>query len=564
MTQTFFDLGVCPELVDALDAQGITTPFPIQTAALPDALAGRDVLGRGRTGSGKTIAFVLPIVQRLAASGSRQRFGKPRALILVPTRELAVQVHEVVKSLGKPLGLTSLTVFGGVSQVPQVRKLAQGVDVCVATPGRLEDLIEQGHLDLSQVRITVVDEADLMSDMGFLPPVTRIMEQVPSDGQRMLFSATLDNDVDTLVRQFLHDPVDYHVDDDQPTPTMDQRIFMVNRDNKMEVLRDLVRGEGKTLAFTRTRLDAERLVHYLKAAGIEALDIHGNLSQAVRQRHLDAFSQGRARVLVATDIAARGIHVDDIALVVHVDPPQDPKAFLHRSGRTARAGQKGIVVTLCTRDQNRKVRAMLKAARISAASKIVAPGDAIIEQIRGPIAEPLPKISWDAPSKPRGTSRSKALTSRGPVRHPATAAGAAINDRRDDQAEAEQRPEPQRETRRGQGPRDRQEDRPVRSTGQTRVDRRGRDDDRPASGRARRPAEPQGDRRRATGEPTKEVRRTERGDRPDNPWGRPPARQGAKRGQKTRTHVEVTTHGQRPAKKGKRSAKAATQPWKRR
>ncbi len=383
---TFAALGVRPPLVRALADRGITTAFPIQAASLPDSLAGRDVLGRGRTGSGKTVAFALPLLERLLSSDRRRTRGRPRALVLVPTRELAVQVNETVEHLARAVGLTSMTVFGGVRYTGQTRRLERGVDVVVATPGRLEDLLEQGVMTLDAVEVIVLDEADLMADMGFLPAVTRVLAAAGS-GQRMLFSATLDDDVASLVEEYLTDPLVHSVEPDETEPDAVHYLFLVRHDNKALVLRELLAGGGRTLAFTRTRFGAERLAQQLNEAGIPAADLHGNLRQAVRQRHLASFADGSVSVLVATDIAARGIHVDDIGLVVHVDPPNDPKAFLHRSGRTARAGSSGTVVTLATKSQNSLVRAMMGHAKIKPTQVVAAPGLDIIAEVRAPRVE---------------------------------------------------------------------------------------------------------------------------------------------------------------------------------
>jgi superfamily II DNA/RNA helicase len=391
---TFDALGVPAPLVEVLAADGITAPFPIQVATLPDTLAGRDVLGRGRTGSGKTLAFSLPLVARLAASDSRRQPKRPRALVLVPTRELANQVLAVVDPLARAFGLRATTVFGGVGQNPQVQALAAGVDVVIACPGRLEDLIGQGHADLSAVEITVLDEADHMADLGFLPAVRRLLDRTPKGGQRLLFSATLDNGVDVLVTRYLSGPTTHSVDPAvAPVSTMAHHVFQVAAADKAEVVRQLASGLGRSVLFTRTKHQAKKLARQLTAAGVPAVDLHGNLSQNARERNLEAFSSGRTRVLCATDIAARGIHVDDVALVVHVDPPAEHKAYLHRSGRTARAGAGGTVVTLCTPDQAGEVRTLARQARITPVVSAVRPGAQEITALTGPAApyvEPEP------------------------------------------------------------------------------------------------------------------------------------------------------------------------------
>ena len=362
---SFADLGVPARLIDALAPQGITDPTPIQTATLPDSLAGRDVLGRGRTGSGKTYAFLLPMVARLA-DGPKARPKAPRALILAPTRELVGQIVESLEPLLAPTGLTVRTVFGGVGQNPQVEALRKGVDILVACPGRLEDLIKQGHCTLGSIEITVIDEADHMADLGFLPGVRRILAATPRNGQRLFFSATLDKAVDALVKQFLTNPVTHEADSAQsPVATMTHHVLHIERDHRLAVLTDLTSAPGRTVVFTRTKHGAKGLARQLNREGVPAVELHGNLGQNARTRNLDAFHAGDATVLVATDIAARGIHVDDVTLVIHADPPSEHKAYLHRSGRTARAGNEGVVVTLMTSDQTKDVRDLTRAAGIN-------------------------------------------------------------------------------------------------------------------------------------------------------------------------------------------------------
>ncbi|HUR13072.1 MAG TPA: DEAD/DEAH box helicase [Mycobacteriales bacterium] len=382
---SFADLGVPAALCAVLDAQGIAMPFPIQAATLPDTLAGRDVLGRGRTGSGKTLAFSLPLVARLA--GGRRHPRQARSLVLVPTRELANQVLAVVAPLAKAQGLTTAVVFGGVGQNPQVKALAPGVDVLIACPGRLEDLIGQGHADLSAVEVTILDEADHMADLGFLPAVKRLLDRTPKKGQRMLFSATLDNGVDVLVKRYLDRPTTHSVDPAvAQVSTMTHHVFAVSAADKAQVVHELASGLGRSLLFLRTKHTAKKLAKQLTAAGIPAVELHGNLSQGVRERNLAEFTAGETRVLVATDIAARGIHVDDVALVVHVDPPTEHKAYLHRSGRTARAGAGGTVVTVALPDQARDVKALAKQAGIAPTTRTVRPGDPAIAALAGPAA----------------------------------------------------------------------------------------------------------------------------------------------------------------------------------
>ncbi|MCR6033829.1 DEAD/DEAH box helicase [Nocardioides sp. zg-579] len=361
----FTTLGVPADLTAVLADRGITEPTPIQAKTLPDSLAGRDVLGRGRTGSGKTYAFLLPLVARLAASGRPATARKPRALVLAPTRELVGQIEEALKPLADAAGLTTMTVFGGVGQNPQVRSLRSGVDILLACPGRLEDLIGQGHCDLGAVEVTVLDEADHMADLGFLPAVRRLLDATPSRGQRLLFSATLDKAIDVLVKRFLHEPVVHQADSAQsPVSAMDHHVLHLNREHRLPVLVDLASAPGRTVVFTRTKHGAKALTRQLNKSGVPTVELHGNLSQNARTRNMEAFHTGKASTLVATDIAARGIHVDDVTLVVHADPPAEHKAYLHRSGRTARAGAAGTVVTLMTDEQVRDVRDLTRAAGI--------------------------------------------------------------------------------------------------------------------------------------------------------------------------------------------------------
>ena len=412
---TFADLGVPAPIVSALRNAGVEQPFPIQSATLPDSLAGRDVLGRGRTGSGKTIAFAIPTVTALAATSGRRRPSRPRALILVPTRELANQVTEVIRPLAKAMGLRHCAIYGGVGQNPQVNTLRAGVDIVVACPGRLEDLIAQGHCRLDDVEVTVLDEADHMADLGFLPAVRRLMDATPREGQRLLFSATLDNGIDVLVKRFLDRPVVHSVDPAvAPVATMTHHIFAVTSADKATVVRELAAGRDRSLLFMRTKHGAKKLAQQLTKSGIPAVELHGNLSQGARERNLAAFADGSTTVLVATDIAARGIHVDDIALVVHVDPPAEHKAYLHRSGRTARAGAEGVVVTMMTPDQVADVKALTKAASISPTVTRVAPGHEAITGLVGEAAEyvtPAP-IVVRAPQQAPAPRRSGAPSGR--------------------------------------------------------------------------------------------------------------------------------------------------------
>ena len=379
---TFEALGVPAPLVAVMAASGIDAPFPIQAATLPDALAGRDVLGKGRTGSGKTLAFVLPVLTRLAASGTTTRPGRPRALVLAPTRELAAQIDAIAAPLARRLGLRTCTVFGGVGPGPQIKALRAGVDLVIACPGRLGDHIGEGHANLGSVEITVLDEADHMADLGFLPVVKKLLDQTPAGGQRMLFSATLDRGVDVLVRRYLRQPVTHSV---EPTAesvgVMDHHVLHVEAADRFGVLADLAAAPGRTMIFTRTKHGAKKLTRQLVQAGVPTVELHGNLTQNARTRNLAMFSDGTAPTLVATDIAARGIHVDEVALVVHADPPVEHKAYLHRSGRTARAGSGGTVVTLMTDAQVADVRDLTRKAGIRPTTSRVGPGDPLLTRL---------------------------------------------------------------------------------------------------------------------------------------------------------------------------------------
>ncbi|MCA0295187.1 MAG: DEAD/DEAH box helicase [Actinobacteria bacterium] len=419
---SFAELGLPDQLASALASQGIDNPFPIQSATLPDTLAGRDVLGRGRTGSGKTLAFALPLVARLAhlvPSGAsieaRTRPGAPRALVLAPTRELANQILATVEPLARVAGLSVMTVFGGVSQSRQVQQLRRGADIVVATPGRLEDLMEQRHVRLDAVAVTVLDEADHMADLGFLPAVTRILAATPSGGQRMLFSATLDRGVDKLVKRFLSQPLVHSVDGaESPVAAMTHHVFLVgDAGTKREVVTTLASGTARRLLFTRTKHQARKLARELTASGIPAVELHGNLSQNARERGLAAFANGEVRVMVATDIAARGIHVDGVDLVVHVDPPAEHKAYLHRSGRTARAGQQGDVITLVLPEQRRDFQALARAAKISAQPSSVKAGDAQVVALAGRQADRVAVQDMPAAAASRNPDASAGVRGRG-------------------------------------------------------------------------------------------------------------------------------------------------------
>ncbi|MEV4516971.1 DEAD/DEAH box helicase [Dactylosporangium sp. NPDC049525] len=407
---TFADLGVPAPLVAVLAANGVTEPFPIQTATLPDAIAGRDVLGRGRTGSGKTYAFVLPVLIRLAASRARnpRRPGRPRALVLVPTRELATQVEAAMAPLAQALQLRTQVVFGGVGANPQISALRAGIDVLVACPGRLDDHVRSGHARLDDIEVTVLDEADHMADLGFLPVVRRLLDATPSNAQRLLFSATLDAGVDVLVRRYLTDPVTHSVDPVAAPPVdMTHHVLHLRDEDRFPVLVELTAAPGRTVVFTRTKRGAKTLAKKLVAAGVPAVELHGNLAQNARDRNLTAFSDGSARTLVATDIAARGIHVDDVALVIHADPPAEHKAYLHRSGRTARAGASGTVITLMTDKQTGDVRQLAREAGIKPTITKLRPGDQLLTELapgkrtfQEPPAEPVA-----VPRQGRGRAR---------------------------------------------------------------------------------------------------------------------------------------------------------------
>jgi superfamily II DNA/RNA helicase len=438
----FQALGVPAPLATILADAGITEPFPIQAATLPDTLAGRDVLGRGRTGSGKTLAFALPIVARLAADHdpAQRRPGRPRALILAPTRELVAQINQTVMTLTRPYRIRTATVFGGVSAGPQMTAFRNGVDIVIACPGRLEDHLGQGNLRLDDVEITVLDEADHMADLGFLPGVKRILDRTPKGSQRMLFSATLDNGIDVLVKRYLDAPVTHSVDSEQsPVDAMEHHVLHVDSGDRVGVLVDLASAPGRTMIFTRTKYRAKQLTKQLVANGVPAVEMHGNLTQNVRTRNLAAFSEGRATALVATDIAARGIHVDDVSLVIHADPPVEHKAYLHRSGRTARAGAEGTVVTLATQEQRREVKQLTHKAGIKPTITAARVGDAVLttlapgDRSRLTAAEiatalPAPVVQQSSSKRPAGSrpgGAKKPSGARKPTcqKRPATAGG---------------------------------------------------------------------------------------------------------------------------------------------
>ncbi len=428
---SFAQLGLPDRLVSLLARRGMDAPFAIQARALPDALAGRDVLGRGQTGSGKTLAFGLPTIVRLLA-GPRRTPNRPRALVLVPTRELAQQVHDALAPLAQPIDLKLATVYGGASMGRQIDQLRRGVDLVIATPGRLQDLIEQGECKLDAIEITVLDEADHMADLGFLPAVTALLDLTPSTSQRMLFSATLDRGVDKLVRSYLRDPAVHAVAaSSSPVALMDHQVWAVTHDAKPALAAEIAARPARTLFFVRTKHGADRLAMQLRQSGVEAGAIHGNLTQGARKRALDDFATGHARVLVATDVAARGIHVDDVDLVVHYDPPADHKDYLHRSGRTARAGAAGTVLSFVLSDQVRDHQRMRESIGIETNAVAVTAGHPAVrvvaesgdEIVLGPrMSQPRERSSSGRPRSPYAGSRSSgAYTGRTGTPRPASA-----------------------------------------------------------------------------------------------------------------------------------------------
>ncbi|MFF3670398.1 DEAD/DEAH box helicase [Microtetraspora malaysiensis] len=401
----FASLGLPRPLVTGLARDGITEPFPIQSAAIPDVLAGHDVLGRGQTGSGKTLAFGLPTMARIA--GERALPKRPLAIVLVPTRELALQVADTLEPLGRGLSLRTRTVVGGMSMGRQIESLRRGVEIIVATPGRLTDLMEQGECSLQDVQVTVLDEADHMCDLGFFPVVSAILNATPSDGQRLLFSATLDGDVDKLVQKFLTDPVTHSLAPAASSvATMEHHLLQVHRDDKVDVTAEIANREGRTILFVRTQHGVDRVVKQLARVGVRAGGLHGGKRQNQRTRILGEFREGNVKVLVCTDVAARGIHVDDVSLVLHVDPPMDHKSYLHRGGRTARAGESGSVVTLVMPNERRSTDAMTRRAGITPSRHRVRPGDEVLAEVAGarqPSGEAIPVWEPDVrkPLRPR-------------------------------------------------------------------------------------------------------------------------------------------------------------------
>ena len=557
---TFADLGLPSVLVDELASQGILAPFPIQQATIADALSGRDTLGRGRTGSGKTLAFCLPMLTRLHESNKpRDRF-RPRAVILVPTRELANQVRDVLVPLADALGMRTATVYGGVSYTGQINAMRNGVDIVVACPGRFIDLMESGQIELDAVECTILDEADHMAELGFLEHVTRILEKTPREGQRLLFSATLDRGIDKLVRKFLQNPVTHEVESTEENEAqMTHYFFQVTQGNRFDIIADLCAAPGRALVFTRTKHGARKLAAALVENGVPAVELHGDLSQAVRARNLAALSAGKVDTLVATDIAARGIHVDDIALVIHADPPEEHKAFLHRSGRTARAGAEGTVITMVTENMRRHTKRLAKDAGIDPIMKTVVKGDPILTEIAPGERElkEMPNLEERRPQRGGGGSRSG-----GPRRGGSKFGGGGQRRDRDDRGprgDRDSRPSfRDRDDRGSRGDRDSRpsfgdrdsrpsfrdrDDRPARTGG---GDFRGRDDRAPRGDRDSRPSFRDRDDRPARGPRTgggdfrgRDDRAPRgagddrpRGPRPDSRGGRPAGPRGASAGRK--------------------------------
>ncbi|RVW03228.1 DEAD/DEAH box helicase [Rhodococcus spongiicola] len=420
---SFAQLGLPTTLVHSLGREGISTPFPIQAAAIPDILAGRDVLGRGPTGSGKTLAFGLPLLVRLTGAASRP--GRPRGIVLVPTRELATQIEASLDASAVALGLRMAAIVGGVPLKAQATRLGRGVDLLVATPGRLADHLGRDTVRLDDVAITVVDEADHMAELGFLPQVTEILDQTPRSAQRLLFSATLDGEVDTLVARYLHDPVTHATAAAvAAVDTMAHHVLHVPREIKWDTVARIAARNGRTLLFVRTKAGVDRLTDELRTAGVNAAGLHGDKPQGHRTRVLTGFADGTVPVLVATDVAARGIHVDDVSLVVHVDPPTEPKAYLHRAGRTARAGESGVVVTVVTEDERAAAAKVMRAAGVEADPPLPVGGKdrrwATVTGAREPSRTPVPEQTPETPPRadqtrnPRG--RGNGFRSRGDQR----------------------------------------------------------------------------------------------------------------------------------------------------
>ncbi len=420
----FAALGLAPRLVQRLARDGITEPFPIQAATIPDALAGKDVLGRGQTGSGKTLGFGLPVLTRLA--GGHTESLRPRGLVLVPTRELAMQVHDALEPLAHVMNIKVKLVAGGLPYAKQIDALRRSVDLVIATPGRMIDLCEQGVADLGAVEVAVLDEADHMCDLGFLPAVTTLLDMTPADGQRLLFSATLDGGVDTIVRGYLKDPVTHSTDEARASvTTMEHHVLVIEPAHKQSLTAELASRDGRTIIFVRTKLGADRVAGQLRDKGVLAAALHGGLTQGARNRTLDQFKDGSVPVLVATDVAARGIHVDDVGLVVQADPAADHKDYLHRAGRTARAGGSGHVVTLVLPHQRRGMMRLTDSAGVDAQPVRVRPGDHVVTGLTGGAKPSGYAVTLPAPKKPeRGGFKGKRYDGNRPRR------GSGSDDRR--------------------------------------------------------------------------------------------------------------------------------------
>ncbi|WP_239137617.1 DEAD/DEAH box helicase [Sphaerisporangium rufum] len=450
-------LGLPRPLVTALARQGINSPFPIQRATIPDILAGRHVLGRGQTGSGKTLAFGLPTMTRIAGTKAAPR--RPLAVVLVPTRELAMQVTDALEPLGRGLSLRMKTVVGGMSMGRQIEALRRGVEIVVATPGRLTDLIQQGECSLADVRITVIDEADHMCDLGFFPVVSALLQQTPADGQRLLFSATLDGDVDKLVRRFLREPVTHSLAPaTSPVDTMEHHVLQVTRDDKFQITAEIANRAGRTIIFVRTQHGVDRLVKQLARVGVKAGGLHGGKRQNQRTRILAEFREGNIGVLVCTDVAARGIHVDDVSLVLHVDPPADHKSYLHRGGRTARAGERGTVLTLVLPNERRSTETLTRRAGVQANRLKATPGHPRLAEVAGaqlPSGVEIPVWEPAAPAAKRPRREGGHGGERRPRRfHDRAARGeGGRGERRDPAQHREGRSATERPAGRGSGPR---------------------------------------------------------------------------------------------------------------
>jgi superfamily II DNA/RNA helicase len=460
--KTFASLGVHKNLVEALSNEGIEFPFPIQEATLPEAINGRDVLGRGQTGSGKTLAFGLTVLTRLAFE--KPYPGAPYALILAPTRELAMQIDDVLSTYADEVGLKSTVLAGGMPYPPQLQALRKGVQIVVATPGRLQDHMKKGTIDLSTTEIVVLDEADQMADMGFLPVVTEVLAQTPQDGQRLLFSATLDKDVDKLVKKFMKDPVTHSLAvTEQREADMDHHVLVVDSHVKDDVIAQIASREGRTIFFVRTKHGADRLTEKLKKQGVDAGVLHGGRTQKQRMRVLDAFKIGKKQALIATDVAARGIHVDDVSLVVHVDPPETHKDYLHRAGRTARAGAKGTVVSIASSGNRKRVHNLGKEAGVKMTETRVDSMHSELMRITG-AQEPsgIPVTDEVAPRGERSKPGRKRFEDRGP--------------RREDREKRQERPRRDRDDRPQREERSFREERPRAAFEKKRTEKKPRRD----------------------------------------------------------------------------------------